>query len=401
MSSEQERLRMGLIGLGNMGSVHAREILNGRVSHAELTAVADVDPSALAPFPDVQHFSDSAALIRSGSVDAVIIATPHYDHTPISVDALGRGLHVLCEKPLAVHKADCELMLEAYRRRPDPDQIFAEMFNQRTDPRYQRLRALVQNGELGEIQRVTWIITDWFRTEAYYRSGGWRATWGGEGGGVLLNQCPHHLDLWQWLFGMPERVRAFCGFGRFHEIEVEDQVTAYFEYASGATGVFIASTGEAPGTNRLEVAAERGRVVIESPVTGANVPGGDGLSFIRNEVPVSEFSRSSRERFAAPPVWHVQIPVSGSGAQHLGILQNFVNAIVAGEPLIAPAVEGIHSVELANAMIQSSLQGETVTLPLDANAYAAELEGLIRDSSAADAQKISPRTVRKTTSSGT
>jgi len=365
-----EKVRIGVIGLGNMGGLHARELRAGRVQHAELAAVCDIEPSALEPFSALPCFRDSSELIRSGVVEAVVIATPHYDHTPISIEALGRGLHVLCEKPLAVHKADCELMLDAYRKRPNPEQVFAEMFNQRIDPRYQKLRALVHGGELGEIQRINWIITDWFRSEAYYRAGGWRATWRGEGGGVLLNQCPHNLDLWQWIFGMPQRVRAFCGFGRFHEIEVEDQVTAYLEYANGATGVFIATTGEAPGTNRLEVAGERGKIVIE----------GGSLSFTRNEVSASEYSRSTRERFAAPPVWNVQIPIPPSGAQHLGLLQNFVDAIGEREPLVAPAVEGIHSVELANAMIYSSLNEETVTLPLDSGAYAAELERLIRES---------------------
>jgi predicted dehydrogenase len=370
LRGDDERVRIGVIGLGNMGSVHARELRAGRVQRAELSAICDPVSAALEPFDGVPRFTEYSALLSSGLVDAVLIATPHYDHTPISIDALKEGLHVLCEKPPAVHKADCELMLEAYRRRPHADQVFAEMFNQRTDPRYQKLRALVRSGELGEVQRINWIITDWFRSEAYYRAGGWRATWRGEGGGVLMNQCPHNLDLWQWIFGLPERVRAFCGFGRFHEIEVEDQVTAYFEYPSGATGVFITSTGEAPGTNRLEVTGERGRVVVES----------GGLSFTRNEVSTSEFSRSTAERFAAPPVWNVQIPVSGIGAQHLGILQNFVNAILDGEPLLAPASEGIHSVELANAMIYSALQAETVTLPLDSSAYAAELERLIVDS---------------------
>ena len=365
-----EKVRVGVIGLGNMGSVHARELRAGRVQHAELAAVCDIEPAALEPFADLPRFSDGSELIRSGQVEAVLIATPHYDHTPLSIEGLGHGLHVLSEKPLAVHKADCELMLDAYRKRPNPEQVFAEMFNQRLDPRYRKLRALVQGGELGEIQRINWIITDWFRSEAYYRAGGWRATWRGEGGGVLLNQCPHNLDLWQWIFGLPQRVRAFCGFGRFHEIEVEDQVTAYLEYASGATGVFITSTGEAPGTNRLEVAGERGKVVIE----------GSSFTFTRNEVSSVEYSRSTRERFSAPPVWNVQIPIAAGGAQHLGILQNFVNAIRDGEPLIAPAVEGIHSVELANAMIYSSLQADTVSLPLDSGAYAAELERLIRDS---------------------
>ncbi len=375
MSAAEEKVQIGVIGLGNMGRLHAQELAKGGIPRAELSAVCDMSAEACSAF-GVRGFADSSSLINSGLVDAVIVATPHYDHTPISVEALGRGLHVLCEKPLAVHKADCELMLEAHRRRPNPEQLFAEMFNQRTDPRYRKLRELVQGGELGQVQRINWIITDWFRPHAYYRSSEWRASWRGEGGGVLLNQCPHNLDLWQWIFGLPQRLRAFCSFGRFHDIEVEDEVTAFLEYDNGATGVFIAGTGEAPGTNRLEVAGDRGKIVIE----------GGTFSFARNEQLASEFSRTALEPFSAPAVWNVQIPLPAGAPQHALILKNFVEAILDGVPLIAPATEGIHSVELANAMIYSGLRGETVTLPLDSNAYSAELERLIRESSHERAQ---------------
>jgi predicted dehydrogenase len=244
------------------------------------------------------------------------------------------------------------------------------MFNQRTDPFYRKIREMVQDGRLGEIRRVNWIISNWFRTEAYYASGGWRATWAGEGGGVLLNQCPHNLDLFQWLFGMPVRVRAFCHLGRYHNIEVEDDVTAYFEYANGATGVFITSTGEAPGTNRLEVTAENGKLVYEH----------NKILFTKNETPMSEFSRTTPHSFASPRHTTEEITFPDHGAQHGGILNNFVAAILDGQPLIAPAVEGIHSVELANAMLFSSFKQKTVDLPLDAKAYARHLHALIKTS---------------------
>jgi predicted dehydrogenase len=362
-----DTVRVGVIGAGHMGSTHARNLRDGKVSGATLAAVSDPGAEALLSFSDVARFASSSELIRSGAVDAVLIATPHYAHTPLTIEALEQGLHVLVEKPLAVHKADCEAMLSAYARRPNGGQVFAEMFNQRTDPRFCKLRALIQAGELGALRRVNWIITDWFRSEAYYQGSSWRATWAGEGGGVLLNQAPHNLDLWQWLFGMPARIRAFCGFGRFHEIEVEDQVTAYFEYASGATGVFVTTTGEAPGTNRLEVAGDMGKVVLDS----------EGLAFTRNEVSAAEFIKTSLASFSPPPVWHVRVPVTAGGAnQHVAIVQNFANAILHDEPLIAPAVEGVHSVELANAMIYSSLTEKTVELPLDSAAYASELTRL-------------------------
>jgi predicted dehydrogenase len=361
--SENRHLRVGVVGVGSMGGFHARELAQGLVARAKLAAVCDVDRAARDRF-EVPGFEDSRALLRSGLVDAVMIATPHYDHTPIAIEALGLGLHVLCEKPLAVHKADCEKMIAAYEARPQKSQVFAEMFQHRTDPPYRKLKEMITSGELGEIRRINWIVTDWFRTEAYYRSGGWRATWRGEGGGVLLNQCPHNLDLWQWMFGLPSRVRGFCRFGRFHDIEVEDEVTAYLEYDSGATAVFVTTTGEAPGTNRLEVAGERGKVVLE----------GDRFSFTRNEIAMSEYSRTTSERFTPPPVWNVIIPMQTAGPRHRGIWQNFVNAVFEGEPLIAPAVEGIRSVELGNSILHSAWTGQTVTLPLDAIAFQRALE---------------------------
>jgi len=229
---------------------------------------------------------------------------------------------------------------------------------------------LVQNGELGALQRVCWTVTNWFRTQAYYNSGGWRATWKGEGGGVLLNQCPHNLDLLQWICGMPVRVRGFCGLGKRHHIEVEDEVTAYLEYANGATGVFITGTGEAPGTNRLEICGDRGKLVLEN----------GELRFTRNEVPAAEFLRTSKEGFSTPPVWHVTFPPVDGGAQHAGIMRNFTDAILDDAPLPAPAPEEIRSVELANAMLYSSLIGQTVELPLDSAAYENLLQKLIRES---------------------
>ncbi|MCX7046511.1 MAG: Gfo/Idh/MocA family oxidoreductase [Candidatus Sumerlaeota bacterium] len=364
--SKQSKLRLGIIGVGGMGREHSR-IIREKVTRCELTAVCDIDPRRREFFPGLTFFERSEELIRSGLVDAVLIATPHYFHTTIGIDALEQGLHVLVEKPISVHKADCERLIAAHKRR---GQVFAAMFNQRTDPHYIRIKRLIEQGELGAIQRVNWIITDWFRTEAYYRSGGWRATWKGEGGGVLLNQCPHNLDLLQWLCGMPKRVRAFCALGKYHDIEVEDEVTAYMEYANGATAVFATTTGEAPGANRLEIAGDRGKVVCES----------GKVTFIRNEMGAKEFCKTSKESFATPQRWNIDIPIAGNGSQHAGIEQNFVDAILDGAPLIAPAREGIRSVELANAMLYSSLLGKTVELPLDGKAYERKLKQLIAGS---------------------
>ncbi len=365
--SDPKKVRMGIVGMGNMGNAHARTIQNGEAGRIELSAVCDRSPDRLKPFDGIKQFDDADAMIASGEIDAILICTPHYSHTTIGAAALKAGLHVLVEKPISVHKADCERLVEAHT---NEKQIFAAMFNQRTNSLYIKLRELIQKGELGKLERVNWIITDWFRSEQYYASGDWRATWGGEGGGVLLNQCPHQLDLWQWLFGMPSKVRAFCQIGRFHDIEVEDSVTAYMEYDNGMTGVFITTTGEAPGTNRLEVIGDRGKMVIE----------GDKLSFTRNETPAQEFSKTTKHSFGRPPTWDVTIPVSGENPQHKGILKNFAEAVLDGTPLIAPASEGTNSVELANAMLYSTFTDSTVNLPLDGAAYETVLKKKIAES---------------------
>jgi predicted dehydrogenase len=360
-------VRLGIAGLGIMGTGHARTVLDGKVAGLGIAALCDLNPARADDFPGVPFFAGAEKLIGSGLIDALLIATPHYSHTSIGIAALEAGLHVLVEKPISVHKADAERLIAAHTGR---DQVFAAMFNQRTDPRFRLIRALIRDGTLGTIRRINWTVTDWFRTNAYYASGGWRATWHGEGGGTLLNQCPHNLDLISWLFGQPRRVRAFCAFGRYHPIEVEDDVTAFLEYDNGATMVFIASTGEAPGTNRLEIAAENGKLVME----------GGQIVFTRNEIPTGEFCRTSTAGFERPKSIQKTIPFEGNGGQHTEIMQNFTDTILTGAELIAPAAEGIHSVELANAMLLSTFEDRTVDLPLDAAHYEKVLRRKIAES---------------------
>lgn len=362
-----EEVRLGIAGMGGMGLNQARKILAGDIRGLKLAAVCDLRAEALQAFPDAAHFHSSGDMIHSGDIDAVLIVTPHFDHTSVGIEALEGGLHVLVEKPVSVHKADCERLFAAHR---DERQIFAAMLNQRTQNPHRWLYELIHGGELGEICRVVWTITNWFRTETYYRSGGWRATWAGEGGGVLLNQCLHQLDLWQWLFGMPKQLTAHCALGRFHDIEVEDDVTAFLEYENGCTGIFIASTGESPGSNRLEISGENGRVVLENK----------SLSYTRNLVPMSQFGRDSGDVFARPPSEVIEVDLPPSENQHRIILQNFANAILHGAELIAPAEEGIHSIELANAMIYSSIEKRPVEFPLNAETYESFLNRLIQES---------------------
>jgi len=377
MNTTSSHLRVGVIGLGNMGSSYAQRLANGEVPGAMLSAVCDVQESRHAKWPAVAAWSDPQAMLDAGGFDAVIVATPHYSHTNLGIAALEKGLHVLVDKPISVHKADAERLIAAHR---DPKQVFAAMFNQRTDGYFRKIKQLIDSGALGEIRRVHWIITNWFRSAAYYSSSDWRATWAGEGGGVLLNQCPHQLDMLCWLVGTPSAVTAFCHFGKYHDIEVEDEVTAYLEYANGSSGVFVASTGEAPGTNRLEITGENGKLVLEN----------DRLMFYRNNVPMSEFSRTTPELFAGPKVSVEEFFDLDHGPQHTGILKNFVEAIRHNEPLIAPAAEGLASVELANAMLMSAFENRRVTWPIDARAYAARLQERIDSST--HRKKVVPKT---------
>ena len=362
------KIKLAVIGLGYIGQRHLEKIVN--LQNIEIAAVCSrrrQHGQDIAAKYNCRPFSDYHQLLAAKVCQAVLIATPHYSHTAIGIDALNAGYHVLVEKPISVHKADCKRLIAAHTNK---DQVFAAMFNQRTMGAYRKIKYMIDGGELGELMRVNWIITDWFRTDAYYSSGSWRATWDGEGGGVLVNQCPHQLDLLQWLCGMPEKVVGFCGLGKRHDIQVEDEVTAYMEFANGATGVFIASTGEAPGTNRLEICGENGKVVLE----------GNKLCFTRNEVPCTEFKKTSTKPMAKPNVSVIDIEVTDPEDQRAEIIKNFANAILSGEKLIAPAEEGIHSVELANAILYSSLTANPVELPLDGRAYEEKLLELINNS---------------------
>ena len=364
-----EKVRIGIVGMGNMGKYHADYLIKGKVAHAELSAVCSTSPEKLSAYKDpVAVFGNGEEMIRSGSIDAVLVATPHYQHTSLGICAIENGIHLMVEKPISAHKADAERLIEVSTQHPDI--VFGGMFQLRTEPRYLKLKKLIADGDLGDIVRINWIITDWFRTEAYYASGGWRATWKGEGGGVLLNQCLHQLDALQWLVGMPSKVRSFAQCGRFHDIEVEDNVTAYLEYPNGATGVFVSSTGEAPGSNRFEIAGTRGRVILEN----------DQIKFTRNESCMLEHSKNSPIGFSKPEVWEVEIPFGNAELPHAILMRNFVEAIRNKTPLIAPGVEGIHSVELANVLLYSSLVDQTINLPMDGAAFEAKLQQLIDES---------------------
>ena len=367
-----EQVRLGIIGIGNMGTAHANNIKDGKCPEIKLTAVADINPKRLEWAaekldPSVAKFSTAEEMLDSGLIDAAIVAVPHYDHPKYAMECFKRGLHVMVEKPAGVFTKQVREMNEAAKK---SNVIFGMMFNQRTDHVYRKMRELVQSGSLGAIRRTNWVITGWYRPQAYYDSGAWRATWSGEGGGVLLNQCPHNLDLWQWICGMPTKVSTHMYFGKWHDIEVEDDVTTFVEYANGATGVFVTTTGDAPGTNRFEITLDKGKLIAE-----------DGkLTLWELETPEPEFSKTNKVPFGQPKSTKREVETDGQSPQHVGVLNAFAAAILRGEPLVAGGEEGINGLTLSNAMHLSAWLGKEISLPFDEDLFYNELMKRVQNS---------------------
>ncbi len=349
-----EKIRLGIIGMGNMGGGHFQNIIGGKCPSVEVTSVCDIDPKKIAdisPNGSIKCFTDYSEMLDSGVSDAVLIAVPHYDHPTIAIQCFKRGIHVLTEKPAGVYARQVREMNEIAEK---TGVKFGIMFNLRTNPIYKKAREIVQSGSLGEPKRLVWIVTNWYRTQAYYDSGDWRATWNGEGGGVLLNQAPHNLDLWQWIFGMPKRVRAFCSTGKYHNIDVEDEATIYGEYENGATAVFISTTGEAPGTNRLEVSGDLGKIVVEQ----------GKLKWWKLAVPEREFCFASPDGFVSPETEYEEFtePESDGRPQ---VVEAFAQAILNGTEMVANGSEGINSLSISNAAYLSSWTGDWASIPTD------------------------------------
>lgn len=370
------KIRTGIIGIGTMARAHLENLHQSE--RLSLDCVCDVvkeAADAAAAKYGAKAYYDYHELIRSRLIDALIIATPHYFHTPIAIDALQAGIHVLVEKPIAVHVKDARKMIRAYdeAKKKKPDLVFEAMFMQRTYGYWKKIKEMIDGGQLGRLVRTTWIITDWYRPQIYYDTGSWRATWAGEGGGVLLNQCPHNLDLYQWLVGMPKRVTGFASLGKYHKIEVEDEVTAYFEHANGMVGHFITTTAESPGTNRLEIIGENGKLVFEN----------GEIAFFKNAHSMLDDIKTSKERFGKVPNERLKVEFTHHGEPgHRLVIENFGGAIAGKEALIAPAGEGYNSVALANGILLSSLTKRTVDFPIDEEAYEAKLNELISSSKA-------------------
>ncbi|HAR69773.1 MAG TPA: oxidoreductase [Eubacterium sp.] len=354
-------LKLGIVGVGGIAGLHIDNILTGKCPDIEIAALADRRECrrewAAEKVPGAKIFSEGSDLIKSGVCEAVLIAVPHYQHPELTILALQNNLHVLCEKPAGVYTLQVrEMIAEADKH---PELTFGLMFNQRTNCVYRKIKQMVEDGTIGQLKRVNWIVTDWYRTQFYYDSGDWRATWAGEGGGVLLNQDPHQLDLLQWMFGMPVKIHAFCHEGKWHDIEVEDDVTAYMEFENGATGVFVTTTGDAPGTNRLEVTGTLGKLVCDY----------NSIKFYRLESDEREWCRTAQIGYAMPKITVKDVETDGENPQHVGVLNAFADHIKSGTPLVADGREGINGLMISNAMYLSSWLGQTVSLPIDENKF--------------------------------
>ncbi|MBP3721026.1 MAG: Gfo/Idh/MocA family oxidoreductase [Clostridia bacterium] len=362
-----EKVKLGIIGIGNQGSTYARRLARENwVPDIQLVAIADINPDRIAwarenVSADIAYFDDALAMLDSGLLDACVVSVPHYDHPKYVIECLRRGIHVLCEKPAGVYTEQVrEMNAEAEKH---PETVFAMMFNQRTNCVYRKMRELIQSGRYGRVRRANWLITNWYRSQYYYDSGDWRATWSGEGGGVLLNQCPHQLDLWQWILGLPKKVQSFMHYGQWHDIEVEDDVTTYMEYEDGHTGVFITSTGDPHGTNRFVVQMYGAQRVVEN----------DTLYLTELEQLEQDWTKTNTQPFGSVPGKEIVVETDGLNPQHQGVFEAFAAAILRGEPLIAGGEEGLRGLTLSNAMHLSAFLGRPVEIPFDEHLYYEEL----------------------------
>lgn len=360
-------IKLGVIGLGNIAQQHINNIQSGAVNDCTITALCSRSPTPLADELEATHFSDYKSLIDSDLVDAVLIATPTLSHFEIAKYALKKNLHVMLEKPIGLSSFEGQDLLKYVSN----DTQFALMLNQRTDPTYVKMKAIVDSAVLGDIQRTHWTMTNWFRPEIYFQVSDWRATWKGEGGGLLVNQCIHNLDIFQWICGLPSQITAFSEFGKYHNIEVEDEVTAYLRYPNKATGVFIGSTGEAPGVNRFDIIGDRGSLHFDSGV----------LTQKLNDQSTAEFCYNTKDMFGMPECETSELTSSETVNQHAIIMNNFIEAIQSGTELIAPAADGLYSLDIANAILLSSWKKQSIDLPFDRDAYQAALNEKIAQSS--------------------
>lgn len=375
-------VRLGVIGLGQQGGYYAGFLAEGKVKNMVLGAICDIDPAknqlAAEKYPDVPFFDNYIEMLESGVVDAIVTCVPHYLHPEMGIEALKRNIHALVEKPAGVYTKQVKELNEFAASKPEL--TFGIMFNQRTNPLYQKVKEVIDNGEIGAIRRTNWIITTWWRPQGYYDSSAWRATWSGEGGGVLVNQAPHQLDLLQWICGMPKKVVSNVKYGYQRDIVVEDEVTTILDYGNGATGVFVTCTHDIIGTDRFEILGDNGKIVVDDSKK---------VTIKRLKTPEPEMNKTMSMQDIMKlfmggnqsDIYTEEVIEFGStwGTQHISVMENFAAAIVEGAPLLAPGSDGIKGVALANAIHLSSWLGKEVELPIDEDLFLEELNKKIEE----------------------
>ncbi|HZG73293.1 MAG TPA: Gfo/Idh/MocA family oxidoreductase [Chondromyces sp.] len=377
-----KKVRLGIVGLGAQGGAYADFIAEGRVSNMQIGAICDIDPAKKAvaqeKYPNIPFYEDYIEMMESGEVDAIVTTVPHYLHPEMAIEALKRNIHALVEKPAGVYTKQVKEMNDFAAAKPEL--TFAIMFNQRTNDLYKKVKEIVDNGEIGEIRRTNWIITTWWRPQGYYDQSAWRATWEGEGGGVLVNQAPHQLDLLQWICGMPKKVYSNVKYGYQRNIAVEDEVTALLDYGNGATGVFVTCTHDVVGTDRFEILGDKGKIIVDDSkkvtIKRLQKPENEMSNSMSMQDVMKIFMGQSDDNIFTEEVIEFE---SVWGGQHVAVLENFAANILDGTPLIAPGSDGINGVALANAIHLSSFLGKEVELPVDEELYLEELNKRIEE----------------------
>jgi len=369
-----KKIALGVVGCGGMGQAHIKNI--NELPEAQLAAVSDADPETarkIGAENSVPCFSDYRKLIKSGLCDAILIATPHYFHHEVGITAFKSGLHVLSEKPITVTVGAADAFLAAARK---SKKVFGVMFQERTLPKIRLAREIIKSGRLGKIQR-TLMVNPHYRNQAYYNSAGWRGTWLGEGGGVLLNQSPHGIDLFMLLAGVPSRVTAKTR-TRTHNIEVEDEATALLEYKNGAWGYYYTTTCEAPSTMLMEISGDCGKLIINNA----------GLKFYSIKPSITKHNATAKDMWGSPEIKEekLRLPKAEIGPQE--IIRNFCAAILGREKLIAPGAEGLWSIEFINALILSGKKGRPIDIPVNRKEYDKLLGGLKQKSKAKKVKKV-------------
>jgi predicted dehydrogenase len=378
-----KKVRLGIIGLGQQGGTYAKFITDGMVPNMVIGAICDTDPGkkelAASRYPDAPFYDDYIAMLESGDVDAIVTCVPHYLHPEMGIESLKRNIHALVEKPAGVYTKQVKRLNEFAASKPGLS--FGIMFNQRNNPLYKKLKEIVDNGEIGAIRRTNWIITNWWRPQGYYNSSEWRATWGGEGGGVLVNQAPHQLDLWQWICGVPKSVYSTVAYGFRRDIAVEDEVTAVVDYGNGATGVFVTATHDLVGTDRFEILGDQGKIVVENSKTATVTRLVKPERELSDGMDMDDVRKLFMGELKAEDYYTTEVIEfeSAWGGQHAGVLENFAANILDGTPLLAPGSDGIKGVRLANAIHLSSWTGREVPLDFDEDEYMRELNKRIAE----------------------